>query len=152
MVKTAPASSFVMTKSEFLLEFFVVALDDPAMFRYAHQIFQLGGLGQSGEPVLGRLGFLAGPLDEEPFLGTRFTTPVIAMSRTDAKRCKTGAQCLTSSFPASALSSKRRKAGSWPIHEPRSGRGVNRGAATSWVVRFLSISAWATVLGRVATR
>jgi hypothetical protein len=33
MVKAAPASSLIMTKSEFLLQLFVVALDDPAMLR-----------------------------------------------------------------------------------------------------------------------
>ena len=32
MVKTAPASSFIMSQSEFLLQFLVVALDDPTMF------------------------------------------------------------------------------------------------------------------------
>jgi hypothetical protein len=99
MVKTAPASSFVMTKSEFLLEFFVVALDDPAMFRYAHQIFQWGGLGQSGEPVLGRFGLLARPLDEEPLFRTEFTSLVIAMGRTYWQSGKTGTQRFPGPFP-----------------------------------------------------
>jgi hypothetical protein len=48
MVKAAPASSFVMTKSEFLLQLFVVALDDPALLRRSYQIRKLGVLGQSG--------------------------------------------------------------------------------------------------------
>jgi hypothetical protein len=99
MVKTAPASSFIMSQSEFLLQFLVVALHDPTMFGQSHQISKLHIFGQSGEPVPGRFGFLAGPLDEEPFLSARFTTPVIAMSRTDAKRGKARAERLTSSFP-----------------------------------------------------
>jgi hypothetical protein len=99
MVKTTPASSFIVSQPEFLLQFLVVALDDPTMLGEAHQIWKLQVFGQSGKPVLGRFSFLAGPLDEEPFLGTRFTTPVIAMSRTDAKRGKARAEPLTSSFP-----------------------------------------------------
>jgi hypothetical protein len=33
MVKAAPTSSFVVAQSEFLLEFLLVALNDPAMLR-----------------------------------------------------------------------------------------------------------------------
>ncbi len=40
MVKTAPASPFVMTESEFLLEFLVIPFDDPALFGERHQVFQ----------------------------------------------------------------------------------------------------------------
>ena len=32
MMKTSPAPTFVMSQSQFLLELFVVALDDPTMF------------------------------------------------------------------------------------------------------------------------
>ena len=45
MVKTAPASSFIVAQSEFLLQFFVVALDDPAMLGQSHQIGMLSGGG-----------------------------------------------------------------------------------------------------------
>src|SRR6201982_507612 len=96
MVKTAPASSFIMFPCQFLFLLLVVALDDPTMFGQSHQISKLHVFGQSVEPVLGRFGFRAGPLDEEPFLSARFTTPVIAMSRTDAKRGKARAERLTS--------------------------------------------------------
>jgi len=88
MVKTAPASSFIMSQSEFLLQFLVVALDDPTMFGQSHQISKLHVFGQSGEPVLGRFGFRARPLDEESFLSARFTTPVIAMSGTTRRAAK----------------------------------------------------------------
>jgi hypothetical protein len=39
MVKAAPASAFVMTESEFLLEFLVIPFDDPALFGERHHIF-----------------------------------------------------------------------------------------------------------------
>src|ERR1700751_6389568 len=79
MVKTAPASSFIISQSEFLLQLLVVALDDPTMFGQSHQISKLHVFGQSGEPVLGRFGFRAGPLDEEPFLRTELTFLIVAM-------------------------------------------------------------------------
>ncbi len=41
MVKAAPASSFIVAQSKFLLQFFVVTFDDPALFSQAHQIPQL---------------------------------------------------------------------------------------------------------------
>ena len=40
MVKAAPASAFVMTQSEFLLEFLIIPFDDPALFGERYQIFQ----------------------------------------------------------------------------------------------------------------
>ena len=46
MVKAAPASSLIMTQSEFLLQLFVVALDDRAMLRHPYQIGKLGDLGR----------------------------------------------------------------------------------------------------------
>jgi hypothetical protein len=84
MVKTAPASSFIMSQSEFLLQFLVVALDDPTVFGQSHQISKLHVFRQSGEPVLGRFGFFAGPLDEEPFFRTELASLIIAMGRTYA--------------------------------------------------------------------
>ncbi len=56
MVKSAPASSFLMTEPEFLLEFFVVALDDPTMLGQAHQVSNFGLRSQLGEPVFGGSG------------------------------------------------------------------------------------------------
>src|ERR1700683_5639159 len=98
MVKTAPASSFVMTQSEFLLQLLVVALDDPAMLRHSHQIGKWGGLGQSGEPVLDRFCLLARPLDQQPLLHMGFTAPVISMGGTHSQSGKTGTQRFPSTF------------------------------------------------------
>jgi hypothetical protein len=43
MVKSAPASFLILTKSEFLCQFFVIAPHDPAMLRHSHQSRKFGG-------------------------------------------------------------------------------------------------------------
>ena len=48
MVKTAPASSFIMPQSEFLLQLLVAVLDDPALLSYAHQMGTVRRSRQSG--------------------------------------------------------------------------------------------------------
>jgi len=83
MMKTSPASSFIMTQSKFLLQFFVIPLDDPALLGHANQVLEFG-LGREGEPVLGGFGFCAGPLDQQPLLGIGLRAFEIAVSRTDA--------------------------------------------------------------------
>ena len=98
MVKTAPASSFIMTQSEFLLQLFVIAFDDPAMLGQSHQVPQRRVCRESGEPVLGRFRFLAGPLDQQPFLGVRFTALEIAVSRTNAQRREARAELAAGTF------------------------------------------------------
>src|ERR1700677_2336928 len=98
MVKAAPASPLIMTQSEFLLQLFIVALDDPAMLRHPHQISKFGDLGQSGEPVLSRFCLPARPLDEQPFFCTELTSLVIAMGRTYSHSGKTRTQRFPSSF------------------------------------------------------
>jgi hypothetical protein len=45
VVKTAPASPFVMSESEFLLQFLIIALDNPTMFGQSDQISNLGVCG-----------------------------------------------------------------------------------------------------------
>ena len=41
MMKAAPASAFVMTEPEFLLEFLIMPLNDPAPFSEPHLMVQL---------------------------------------------------------------------------------------------------------------
>jgi hypothetical protein len=48
VVKAPPAPSFVVAHSEFLLEFLVVALHDPAMLRQTNRVGKLGVVRQSG--------------------------------------------------------------------------------------------------------
>jgi len=42
MMKTAPAPSFIMTQSKFLLKFFIIPLDDPALLCHTGQVLELG--------------------------------------------------------------------------------------------------------------
>jgi len=67
VVKSSPASAFVMAKAKFLLKILKVALDTPAQFGDLDEIgrWHVGGQGQ--EPVFGRFGFILGPFDHEPF-------------------------------------------------------------------------------------
>jgi hypothetical protein len=37
VMKSAPAPTFIMAQTQFLLEFLVVAFDDPAVFGHLHQ-------------------------------------------------------------------------------------------------------------------
>ena len=73
-MEAAPAASFVMAEAEFLLQLLVVALDAPAQLGEIDQTLKADVLGQRGEPVLGRLGFSFGPLDQQPFLGARLVS------------------------------------------------------------------------------
>jgi hypothetical protein len=63
MMKTAPSSSFIVTQSEFLFQFFIVPFNDPAMLGEADQFSQRNIGGEGRKPVLGRFGFSGGPFD-----------------------------------------------------------------------------------------
>src|SRR5512134_174102 len=84
MVKAAPSATLVVSKPEFLLEVLIIALDPPASLRLPHE-FGEGGVGrEGGEPVLRRLFLTFWPLDQTPFLGTRFRAIDVAMGGADA--------------------------------------------------------------------
>jgi hypothetical protein len=42
MMKAPPTSAFIVTQPKFLLQFFVIALDDPAVLRHADQVLEFG--------------------------------------------------------------------------------------------------------------
>ena len=92
MVKAAPAASFVMPPSDFLLELLVVAFDDPALLGRRQQILALGFLGQVRQPGLRRLRFFRRPLDQQPLLGAGFVSLVVAAGRADPHGGATRAQ------------------------------------------------------------
>ena len=71
MMKAAPIAPFVMTETDFLLEFAVVALDAPAHLDGAHQLLERNVRRQGGQEIAGRLGFAFGPFDEQPFFRAR---------------------------------------------------------------------------------
>jgi hypothetical protein len=53
MMKSSPAATFVMSQSQFLLEFFVVSLDDLAMLGYFYQLSGWGIGRKGGKPIFG---------------------------------------------------------------------------------------------------
>jgi hypothetical protein len=95
VVKTAPASAFVMAEPEFLFEFLVIAFNDPALFGDCHQILQFCCCRQRGEPVFGRLGWSFRPFHKQPFFRMWFGLPVVTMCRTEPQGGKAGAKFLT---------------------------------------------------------
>src|SRR2546422_2682211 len=94
MVKTSPAPTFVMSQSQLLLQFLVVAFDNPTVFRSFHQLAQCGTDRESREPVLGRFALSLRPFDQQPFFVTRCASPIVPMSRSHSQCRKTGAQFL----------------------------------------------------------
>lgn len=99
MVKSPLAAAFKMTKPEFLLQFLVVAFDDPSLFGQRHQVAQRDILPQIGHPVLGRFGFPVRPFDQEPFLFARLVELVVPVCSPDAHTGKTRAQGMPCALP-----------------------------------------------------
>src|ERR1019366_673727 len=83
MMKPAPTSSLEMPQTQFLFQFFIVAFDDPAELGQADQVRDFRFHRQGRQPILGGFGFSLRPLDEQPLLGTRFSTLLIPMGRTN---------------------------------------------------------------------
>src|SRR5258708_5620870 len=51
MMKPAPASAFIVSQTQLLLQLLIVALDDPAVFRHLDQRFELGFWRQRRYPI-----------------------------------------------------------------------------------------------------
>ena len=64
MMKSSPAATFVMSQSQFLLELFVVSLDDPTMLGYFYQLSECGIGRKGGQPILGWFTLPGGPFDQ----------------------------------------------------------------------------------------
>ena len=65
-MKSPPVATFIVGQTEFRFEFFVVALNHPAMFADADQACQAGFPRQIRQPVSARLLGSDGPLDQQP--------------------------------------------------------------------------------------
>ena len=89
MMKPAPTSSLEMPQTQFLLQFFVVAFDDPTQLGQADQVREFRFRRQGGQPILRGFGFSLRPLDEQPFLRARFGALLIPMRRTDPEQRRT---------------------------------------------------------------
>jgi hypothetical protein len=61
MVKTAPAPSLVVSETDFLLEFEIVALNPPAQLGLIDHAFKRDVGRQRGEPIVIRFGFTLRP-------------------------------------------------------------------------------------------
>src|SRR6202030_4781506 len=82
MVEAAPpAFFFIIAKAELLLELLIIALDPPPQLCQIDQTIEGGIFGQGGKPILGRLGFVFRPLDQEPLFSAQLAQQVVAMRR-----------------------------------------------------------------------
>ena len=88
MMETAPTTSFVVTQPEFLLQFLVISLDDPAMLAHVNEFHQGGAGGKSGEPILGWFRFRGRPLDQQPFFRAWLGQLGVAMCRSHPLPCE----------------------------------------------------------------
>ena len=68
-VQANPRSPFEMVEAETGFQFPVVVLDAPPDLPEPDQLGDRRGLGEGGEPVVGGLGGVVGPFDEEPAFG-----------------------------------------------------------------------------------
>ena len=98
MMKAAPAPSLKMTQPQFLLQLFVVALDDPTLLGQADQVVDFRSNRQGRQPVLGGLGFALRPFDEQPFFRTRLGAPLVPMRRTDTEQSKSRTERMFRAF------------------------------------------------------
>src|SRR5262249_17704429 len=83
MMEAAPAAAFVVTKPDLLLELLIVTLDTPAELGKIDELLEADAFRQRREPVLGRLFFVLGPLDQQPLPRQRLGNQPVA-SDTDA--------------------------------------------------------------------
>jgi len=123
MVKTAPTPSFIVTQSQLLLEFLIIAFDDPAVFRYFHQRLQRGLLRHRGEPVFGGLRFFLRPFDQEPFFRIGLGPLVIAMRGAHAGCGEAGNSRFVDCPDASRFPSRRKTANPGPVALPKRADG-----------------------------
>jgi len=99
MMESSPAAAFIMSQAQFLLQLFVIALDDPTMFGQPHQSGQSGLHRQSGQPVFGGVGFPRWPFHQQPFFRVWLVALLIPVRRANANRRKTRFQFVSGSLP-----------------------------------------------------
>ena len=75
MVKAGPAAALIVAEPEFLLEFLIIALDEPSQLGEIDEALDRGLGGEVGEPVLCRFVCAQGPLDEQPMRQVRWFAP-----------------------------------------------------------------------------
>ena len=86
MVKASPTAAFVVTETEFLLEFEIISLDPPAKFGLIDRAFERDVGGPCGKPVVIRFGFTLRPLDQQPLFSRRLAPPGVVVGRATRHR------------------------------------------------------------------
>src|SRR5260370_32896325 len=99
MMKATPPSPLIVTKPEFLLEILIVPLDRPAQLGGIYQGTAADVRGQRGQKVFRRLGFVRGPFDQAPFLGSGRGAVIIAMRGPDTHGGETRGEPGVARFP-----------------------------------------------------
>ncbi len=72
MMEATPPAAFKVPKPNLLLEFLIVALDTPAQLGEVDEFAEADIGWQRRQPILGRLGFAYGPLDQQPLFRQQF--------------------------------------------------------------------------------
>src|SRR3954468_11254975 len=107
MMEAAPATAFVVTEADLLLQILVVALDHPPCLCDLGQVLECGAWRQVGQPVLARLLGALGPLDQQPLLRPGLRAQGVAVCRTDPQsgeaRAELGLAALAPSDGAPSL-------------------------------------------------
>src|SRR5258707_14519626 len=99
MVKATPASSLVVAQAELLLKLLIVSFNAPAHFGCLDQLHKRGINGQRRQPILGRLGLIYRPFDQQPLLCAWSAKPLlVTMRRPHSHRGKARRQFLVSSL------------------------------------------------------
>src|SRR5207342_416383 len=91
-MEAPPTAAFEMSEPDLLLELLIVPLDAPTQLRRVDQIRKGNVLRKRRKPVFGRLAFALRPLDQQPFFGSTFRQPIIAMRRANTQARKAGKQ------------------------------------------------------------
>src|SRR3954469_12741403 len=107
MMEAAPATAFVVTEADLLLQLLVVALDHPPCLCDLGQVLECGAWRQVGQPVLARLLSALGPLDQQPLLRPGLRAQGVAVRRADPQgseaRGELGLAALAPGHPAPSL-------------------------------------------------
>jgi len=70
VVEAAPASTFIVAKTDLLFEFLIIPLNSPSQLGLADEVGELDTFRQGRESVFGRFDVALRPLDKEPFLSS----------------------------------------------------------------------------------
>src|SRR5712671_2250957 len=98
MMEATPPAAFKVPKPNLLLEFLIVALDTPAQLGEVDEFAEADIGWQRRQPILGRLGFTFGPLDQQPLLRQQFRLE-LAVSDPNAHAGKARRQPLGRTLP-----------------------------------------------------